>query len=99
VSDPTRDFTDVEWDCIGPVGRAFVSRERQRINGRGRGGFRGARAGRNNGGARGRVINEVVIPAGGGTNVAESVTMASRGGRSGAGFGRGAYFQRGGQQS
>jgi hypothetical protein len=41
VSDPTREFTGAEWDRIGPVGRAFVSRERQRLNGRGRGGNRG----------------------------------------------------------
>jgi hypothetical protein len=74
-----------------------VNRERKRNNDYGRGGGRGR--GRMNYGVagRGRSINEVIIPADDGTNVADSVTMASRGGRSGAGFGRGAHMQRGGR--
>jgi hypothetical protein len=96
ASDPTQDFSPAEWDGIGPIGRAHVNRERKHNNKHGRGGGRGR--GRMNYGVagRGRNINKVIIPADGGTNVAESVTMASRGGRSGAGFGRGAHSQRGG---
>jgi hypothetical protein len=98
ATDPTRDFSPAEWDRLGPIGRAHVNRERKRINDYGRGGGRGR--GRMNYGVagRGRSINEVIIPADGGTNVADSVTMASRGGRSGAGFGRGAHQRGGGTQ-
>jgi hypothetical protein len=95
ASDPTRDFSPAEWDRLGPIGRAHVNRERKRNNEYGRGGGRGRGRMNYKVSGRGRSINEVIIPADGGTNVADSVTMA-RGGRSGAGFGRGAHNQRGG---
>jgi hypothetical protein len=90
VSNPTRDFSAAEWDRMGQAGRAYVNRERQNLHGRGRG--------RNYGGGyqargRGRTIQEVVIPTNNGNETAaiENMTIASRGGRSGAGFGRGAH--------
>jgi hypothetical protein len=95
-SDPTRDFSAAEWERIGQAGRGFVNRERQCINGRGRGG-RGNYGGGYQARGRGRMINEVIIPVGGTgneTTAGESMTVATRGGRSGAGFGRGAHTNR-----
>lgn len=94
VSDPTRNFTIGEWNRIGQAGRAYVNRERQRMNGRGRG-TRGRGQGPR---GRGRMINEVVVPVnppGNEETTMGSVTVASRGGRGGAWFGRGAYNNRG----
>lgn len=108
VSDATHDFTAAEWDQIGTAGRAYVNQERKRINsqgrergGRGRShGYGGYGGGYNRGGSRGggQNINEVTVPGNAQDNdstVADSVTFASRGGRSGAGFGRGAHGNRG----
>jgi hypothetical protein len=93
VSDPTRDFSAAEWDRIGQAGRAYVNRERQNSHGRGRGRGRGNYGGYQARG-RGRMIQEVVVPGdntGNETTAGENSTIASRGGRSGAGFGRGAH--------
>jgi hypothetical protein len=63
------------------------------LHGRGRGRGRGNYGGYQARG-RGRIIQEVVVPGdntGNETTAGENSTIASRGGRSGAGFGRGAH--------
>jgi hypothetical protein len=87
VLDPTRDYSTAEWDHIGQTGRQFGALERQRIiNGRGNG-RGGVQQGRYPGGfgrGRGRIVNEVMVLAAvrdANTTVAESVSMASCGGR------------------
>jgi hypothetical protein len=96
ASDPIRPFSGTEWDQLGPNGRAYVTRERERIQGRfgggrSRGGGRNdGRGGRRGGGNNsGRVINEVVIQQQ--QHEVDASTVSSRGGKSGSGFGRGAH--------
>jgi hypothetical protein len=96
ASDPIRPFNGAEWDQLGPNGRAYVTRERERLQGRfaggrnrggGRNDGRGGRRGGNNTG--GRMVNEVVIQQQ--QNEIDASTVSSRGGKSGSGFGRGAH--------
>jgi hypothetical protein len=94
ATDIHRSFTGQEWDQLGPNGRAYVNHERERIAGRqgngGRGrnnGRAGGRAAGRRGGGAGRVINEVTIEQ----QQGDTSTVTSKGGRSGAGFGIGAY--------
>jgi hypothetical protein len=96
ASDPICPFSGTEWDQLGPNGRAYVTRERERIQGRfgggrSRGGGRNdGRGGRRGGGNNsGRVINEVVIQQQ--QHEVDASTVSSRGGKSGSGFGRGAH--------
>jgi len=92
VSNPTRSFTDVEWEALGyNGGRAYVAQARERMNG----GGGGRDGGRGRGGGGGRNISatdtgnadegqEEDAPAGG-------AGRGDRGGRNGRGFGRGRY--------
>ena len=99
VSDPTRAFTDDEWNRLAfNGGHQYVYQARDRMNGRGRGG-RGNRDGRggNRDGGRGRSVG-AVGSAGNESGTGEGTTGDSgaggngdRGGRNGRGFGRGAY--------
>jgi hypothetical protein len=93
ASDPLRPFASAEWDQLGPNGRAYVTRERERTQGRfaggrARGGGRNDGRGRRGGGNAGRIINEVVVQH---QPEADTSTVTSRGGKSGFGFGRGAH--------
>jgi hypothetical protein len=89
ASDPHRAFTSAEWEQLGPNGRAYVGRERERFSGRtgegrGRIGSRGGRRGDGRGCFQaGRVVNEIVVDRRG----TDSSTVTSRGGRSGSAFG------------
>jgi hypothetical protein len=95
ATDPNRPFSGPEWDQLGPNGRAYVTHERERLNGRAmtnRGGGRqsGRVGGRGNyraGSGGGRNISEVTVQEQSGN----ASTVTSKGGRSGAGFGIGAY--------
>jgi hypothetical protein len=95
ATDPNRPFSGPEWDQLGPNGRAYVTHERERLNGRAmtnRGGGRqsGRVGGRGNyraGSGGGRNISEVTVQEQSG----DASTVTSKGGRSGAGFGIGAY--------
>jgi hypothetical protein len=92
ATDTNRPFTGQEWDQLGPNGRAYVMHERERLTGRvnnrgGRQTARGGGRGNQRGGTGGRIISEVTVQE----QSSDSSTVTSKGGRSGAGFGIGAY--------
>jgi hypothetical protein len=95
ASDPLRPFASAEWDQLGPNGHAYVTRERDRAQGRFAGGGRARGGGHNDGRGRrgggnaGRMIREVVVQQ---QPEADTSTVTSRGGKSGYGFGRGAHI-------
>ena len=52
VADPTRSFTNEEWEQLAwNGGRQYVTQARERMNGRGRGRGRGGQGGRSSGGS------------------------------------------------
>jgi hypothetical protein len=95
ASNPTRSFTDQEWDSLGyDGGRAYVVQARERMNNRG--------GGRGQDGGRGRYGQRGVGSAQRGDQQAETEQVGStestggrgrskRGGQNGRGFGRNAY--------
>jgi hypothetical protein len=93
ATDPNRPFSGQEWEQLGPNGRAYVVHERERAAGRGGNNRGGRQTGRLNGrggrqgGTSGRIVNEVMIH----DQTGDTSTVTSKGGRSGAGFGIGAY--------
>jgi hypothetical protein len=92
ATDTNRPFSGQEWDQLGPNGRAYVMHERERLTRRmnnrsGRQTARGSGRGNQRGGTGGRIISEVTVQEQSG----DSSTVTSKGGRSGAGFGIGAY--------
>jgi hypothetical protein len=91
ATDPNRPFSSHDWDQLGPSGRAYVMHERERAAGRvgNRGGRQSGRGhGRGNQGRMGgRIVSEVTIQEQSG----DTSTITLKGGRSGAGFGIGAY--------
>jgi hypothetical protein len=97
VSDPTRNFTAQEWEALGAANRALVMEMRHRANGQqGRNaGGRGRGTGRGRGhetDGRSANISAVTFEDGSEQHDSQSeATRSERGGRSGRGFGRGAY--------
>ena len=91
VSDPTRSFTDEEWDALRPNGGlVYVHQQRERIHGRGPGQGRGR-------GQGGRNISSLETETHDTSENPRNDTN-DRGGRNGGRFGRGAYGQgRGGR--
>jgi hypothetical protein len=91
VSDPTRGFTDDEWEALSSHGgRAYVMQVRERM---GRGNNSQGR-GRNDGRGRGVSATMTQHSTEDDSHVSEMTTTAGRGGRGGTngrGFGRGAY--------
>jgi hypothetical protein len=92
VSDPTRAFTDDEWNRLSyNGGQQYVYQARDRMAGRGRGG-RG-----NCDGGRGRSVGAVdsasneTVNSEGTTADSSNSGNGDRGARNGRGFGRGAY--------
>ena len=103
IRDPTRNFTDDEFNRLGHEGRSLVARLRRERNGHGGGGGAGSHGNGDQGGGGGnRSINEIStdgndnasqITEGTEQNTSQSHQSAQgRGGRAGRGFGRGAYF-------
>jgi hypothetical protein len=90
ATDPTRLFNSAKWDQLGNAGHAYVTRERERLNGGGRGANRGGGRGDGRGGRQGggRIVNKIVVQQDG-----DASTVTSRGGKSGSGFGIGAHGQ------
>jgi hypothetical protein len=92
ATDLNRPFSGKEWDQLGPNGHAYVMHERERLTGRaihrgGRQPGRGNGRGSHQGGTGGRIVSEVTVQEQSG----DTSTVTSKGGRSGAGFGIGAY--------
>ena len=95
VSNPTRSFTEQEWDSLGyDGGRAYVVQARERMNNRG--------GGRGRDGGRGRYGQRAVGSAQSGEQQSETEQVGStestggrgrseRGAQNGRGFGRNAY--------
>ncbi len=99
VSDPTRAFTDDEWNRLSyNGGQQYVYQASDRMAGRGRGGH-GNRDGRggNRDGGRGRSVGAVgsasneTVNSEGTTADSSNSGNGDRGARNGRGFGRGAY--------
>ena len=93
VTDPTRPFTDTEWEALGyNGGRAYVKQARERISGRGRGRDAGRGGGQRN-------VGELSMDQTGHDPAAEETAdntgrgNGERGGRNGRGFGRNAYHR------
>jgi len=92
VADPTRSFTNEEWEQLAwNGGRQYVNQARERMNGRGRGG----RGGRWNGGGRnasGAASDRTQEETDTNTNDQNQGNgNGDRGAQHGRGFGRGAY--------
>jgi hypothetical protein len=92
ATEPDRPFSGPEWDQLGPNGRAYVMHEKERLTGRmnARGGRQVGRfngRGNHRGGAGGRIVSEITVQE----QLGDTSTVTSKGGRSGAGFGIGAY--------
>ena len=98
-SDPTRSFTDDEWTRLGlNGGRAYFTKQRLHINGRGRGAD-------GQGGGRGETDQNISVADVGQNKTHSTGTEKNhgqnqdtgrgedRGGRNGGRFGRGAYHR------
>ena len=91
ISNPTRNFTDQEWDALGPNGgRAIVQQMRDRVNGRGRG--RGGRSG-GRGDDGNRNVGAVNRDEAQCEQNDDASQASERGSRNGNNFGRGRYQQ------